>query len=137
MEPSEKKTTKGNIISLKIYFDRARMYLGYINFFILNVVLLNSSKDSVIGAFIEENKLVMIPVLFIFYAVILIFIGYMDTRLGFRQEELRNNAVHNPVISEMRQSLGDIKDSIEEVKMSLNGRDSEIPDAEKRQEMRP
>jgi hypothetical protein len=103
---------KKGVINFKIYFDRARMYLGYINFFMLNVVLFNSSEGGKIANIVNENRILWIPLLFIFYTAVLIFIGYLDTRLGLRQEELRNNAMNNPVIRELVDSVRIIKKEV-------------------------
>ena len=112
MNNQENRKVKKGIISTKIYFDRARMYLGYINFFMLNLVLLNSSDNGFIANMVNQNRILWIPVLFVFYAVILIFIGFLDTRLGFRQEEMRNNAIHNPILMEMIDSINEIKKEV-------------------------
>jgi hypothetical protein len=56
--------------------------------------------------------------LFLFYTAILVFIGFLDTRLGFRQEEMRNNAMHNPVIVEIVDSVREIKKEITKDKSS-------------------
>jgi hypothetical protein len=41
--------SKKKLIAFKIYFDRARMYLGYINFFMLNLVLINSFENETVN----------------------------------------------------------------------------------------
>ena len=103
---------KKKIIVLKIYFDRARMYLGYVNFFMLNLVLINSVDNQALKEFIQEYKLLVIPILFFAYMALLIFIGYIDTKLGFRQEEMRNNASINPVMQDLIRGINEIKDEI-------------------------
>lgn len=103
------KGLKKMLIAFKIYFDRARMYLGYINFFILNLVLINSFDNTTISNFISDYKYMVIPLLFIIYLVILIFIGYLDTKLGLRQEEMRNNALFNPYLQDLLQTVKDIQ----------------------------
>jgi len=112
MKSKNNRKIKKGVINIKIYFDRARMYLGYINFFMLNVVLLNSSQGGKIADIVNENRVLWIPLLFIFYTVVLIFIGYLDTRLGLRQEEMRNNAMNNPVIKEIVDTVRLIKKEI-------------------------
>ena len=112
MNNEEKTKVKKGIISTNIYFDRARMYLGYINFFMLNIVLLNSSENGFLANMVNQNRLIWIPVLFVFYAAVLVFIGFLDTKLGFRQEEMRNNATHNPVLMEMIDSTRQIKKQV-------------------------
>lgn len=101
--------SKEKFIMLKIYFDRARMYLGYINFFILNLVLINSFNNPEIKIFIQEYKYFIVPILFVTYMAILILIGYLDTKLGLRQEELRNNAAINPVMQDLLKAVDEIR----------------------------
>ncbi|MFY0601914.1 MAG: hypothetical protein JXR03_19725 [Cyclobacteriaceae bacterium] len=109
------KKTKRKLIAIKIYFDRARMYLGYINFFMLNMVLINSFDNPVLAEYISRYKWLMIPVLFVVYLLILIFIGYLDTRLGLRQEEMRNNATTNPVMQDLLRTVKDIQKKVNEL----------------------
>lgn len=106
------KKTKEKLITLKIYFDRARMYLGYINFFILNLVLVNSIDNPILSEFISNHKWILFPALLILYIVLLLFIGYLDTRLGLRQEELRNNAVVNPIMQDLMRTVYDIQEKV-------------------------
>lgn len=104
--------SKKRLIALKIYFDRARMYLGYINFFILNLVLINSFENPALKLFIQDYKYFVVPALFVIYMFLLIFIGFLDTKLGFRQEEMRNNALVNPVMMDLIQSVNEIKTEV-------------------------
>lgn len=117
IEPSD---SKRKLIAVKIYFDRARMYLGYINFFILNLVLLNSIDNPFVIEFINKYKLVVIPILFVLYLLVLVFIGYLDTKLGLRQEELRNNASKNPVMQQLLSSVLDIQNKVTEMEKKAN-----------------
>ena len=104
--------SRRKLVAFKIYFDRARMYLGYINFFMLNLVLINSFDNPAAKEMIQEYKILVIPLLFALYTVILVFIGYLDTKLGFRQEELRNNAAINPVIQDLISTVNEIRDEV-------------------------
>ena len=106
------KGSKKMLVAFKIYFDRARMYLGYINFFILNLVLINSFDNATISNFIGDHKYMVIPLMFIIYLVLLIFIGYLDTKLGLRQEEMRNNALVNPVLQDLLRTVKDIQSEV-------------------------
>jgi hypothetical protein len=111
-------TSKSNLVALKIYFDRARMYLGYINFFLLNMVLINSFDNSTMKNLLSEYQLIAIPVLFIVYLLALLFIGYLDTKWGLRQEEMRNNAMNNPVMQDLLKTVRDIKSDVAQIKKS-------------------
>ncbi len=103
------------IVLLKIYFDRARMYLGYINFFMLNLVLINSYDDGQIGVLISELKWLFVPILILFYVLLLLLIGYLDTKLGFRQEEMRNNAAINPIMQHLIKSVEEINKNVKKL----------------------
>lgn len=116
MGDTQKKITKQKIIAFKIYFDRARMYLGYINFFILNLVLFQSFDNELLKSLMSEYKLIIIPLLVILYAGILLFIGFLDTKLGFRKEELRNNATTNPVIQDLVKTMNEIHKDLQQIK---------------------
>ena len=65
MKIIKSSVNKRSLIRWKIYFDRSRMY-----------------------------------------------IGYMDTKLGFREEELRNLSKSNPVMMEMLNELKEIKNKL-------------------------
>ena len=108
--------SRKRVVSLKIYFDRARMYLGYINFLMLNLVLINSYDEGAIGYYITNHKAIFIPALVVFYVLLLLFIGYLDTRLGLRQEEMRNNASVNPVMQDLLNSVKEIKQDVKQIK---------------------
>lgn len=116
MEQSRIHTYKRWMINLKIYLDRARMYLGYINFFMLNLVLINSLDNPALKGFIEEHKWLLVPALFVVFTLLLIFIGYLDTRLGLRQEEMRNNSMNNPVLMDLVNSVNEIKREVRKQK---------------------
>ena len=116
LEMIEKEESKKKLIAIKIYFDRARMYLGYINFFMLNIVLINSFDNPVLKEYISDYKWFVIPALFFVYSILLIFIGYLDTKLGFRQEEMRNNALVNPVMQDLLKHIYETHQMIKELK---------------------
>lgn len=111
----EEHSNKRKLVTLKIYFDRARMYLGYINFFILNMVLINSIENPILKEYITNYKWIVVPVIFILYVFVLLLIGYLDTKNGFRQEELRNNAALNPVMQDLMTRIEDIQNKVTEL----------------------
>ena len=78
----------------------------------LNLVLINSFDEGTLGIMLRDNKLVIIPLLIIFYFLSLLLIGYLDTRFGFRQEEMRNNAMHNPILMDLVKSVEEIKKEV-------------------------
>jgi len=100
---------KRTAVRWKIYLDRAKMYLSYINFVMIAFVFLNSVNDVRIRSVLDENRLVVYPIVMVLFISISLVLGYFDTKLGLRKEEMRNNATENPVFSEILHSLRDIK----------------------------
>lgn len=98
-----------SLIRWKIYFDRSRMYVGYIQFFLIGIVFLQSFKGQPWGNFIFEYAAISIPIVLILFMMLSLLLGYLDTKLGFRAEELRNLSSSNPVMMEMLRSLEEIK----------------------------
>jgi len=110
------KVNRRSIIRWKIYFDRSRMYIGYIQFFLIGIVFLDSFKEKPWGEFIFKYALIAIPLLFLAFILISLLLGFIDSKLGFRQEELRNASVSNPVMQEVLSSLKEIKMELREIK---------------------
>jgi preprotein translocase subunit SecG len=96
---------KRSLIRWKVYFDRSRMYIGYLQFFLIGVVFIQSFKDKPWGDLIFSYALISIPLLFVLFIVFSLVIGYVDSRLGFREEEMRNLSKSNPVMMEILESV--------------------------------
>lgn len=109
------------VVRWKIYLDRARMYLGYINFVMIAFVFLNSFQDVQIRHLLDEYKLIIYPVIMLLFVGISFFLGRLDTKLGMRKEEMRNNATENPVMMEILDSLQEIKIAQEAFAMKGKG----------------
>jgi hypothetical protein len=109
-----KKTplNKRTFIRWKIYFDRSRMYIGYIQFFLIGYVFLKDFKDGHFGGLIFKYAIISIPIALILFVFFSLLLGYLDTKLGFREEELRNLSKSNPMMVEMLESLKEIKEKI-------------------------
>ena len=106
--PLDKRT----FIRWKIYFDRSRMYIGYIQFFLIGYVFLKDFKNGQLGGLIFKYAIISIPIGLILFVFLSLLLGYIDTKLGFRQEELRNLSKSNPVMVEMLDSLKEIKEKV-------------------------
>jgi hypothetical protein len=85
------------------------MYVGYIQFFLIGIVFLQSFKDKPWGNLIFKHALIAIPIALLLFIVLSLILGWLDTRLGFRQEELRNLSKSNPIMMEMLDELKEIK----------------------------
>ena len=103
---------KRTFIRWKIYFDRSRMYIGYIQFFLIAYVFLKDFKGGHLGGLIFKYAIISIPIALILFIFLSLLLGYMDTKLGFREEELRNLSKSNPMMVEMLDSLKEIKEKI-------------------------
>ena len=96
---------KRSLIRWKVYFDRSRMYIGYIQFFLIGIVFLQSFKDESWGEMIFKYALITIPMALILFVLISLILGFLDSKLGFREEEMRNLSRSNPVMMEMLEQL--------------------------------
>jgi hypothetical protein len=81
----------------KIYTDRARNYIGYIQFLMMATILLEVFKIKV-GFF----GYAILFILFIFGCLV---IGYLDTWLGIRKEEQENQNEQNPLLLKIWEKL--------------------------------
>ncbi|MFO7657094.1 MAG: hypothetical protein R6W78_08505 [Bacteroidales bacterium] len=106
------KINKQTLIRWKIYFDRARMYIGYFQFVMLVVIFINSIKGNKYGKYLVEYSEISIPLLIILFLGGSLILGYLDSKLGIRSEEMRNLSYHNPVQREMLDTLHEIKDEM-------------------------
>ncbi len=110
---SKIKLNKGTFIRWKIHIDRARMYIGYLQFFMIGIVFFKAFKDKPFGAFIFKHAFVSIPILFLIFIFFSILLGYIESRLGLKEEEQKKLTNSNPVMMEL---LNDIK----EIKLELS-----------------
>lgn len=108
------KLNKKTFIRWKIYLDRARMYIGYVNFFMIIVVFINSIKDNQYGRILVDYSFISIPVIFILFLGGSLILGYLDSRLGIRSEEMRNLSSANPIQMEILTLLRDVNGKLEE-----------------------
>jgi hypothetical protein len=102
-----------SLIRWKVYFDRSRMYIGYIQFFLIGIVFLRSYQDQAWGELIFKYALITIPVGLIIFVIISLILGFLDSKLGFREEEMRNLSRSNPVMMEMLEQLKVLNAKIE------------------------
>ena len=111
------KADRKTLIRWKIYIDRAKMYVGYIQFLMIAFVLLEAYKESFLGNLIFENMIVSIPIIFLIFIILSLIIGRIDTLLGLREEELRNSSTSNPVMRDILKNMEEIKEELKELKL--------------------
>jgi hypothetical protein len=103
------KLNKKTLIRWKIYVDRARMYAGYIQFFMLIAVFINTLGDNTYGKYLVRYSFISIPLLLVVFIGLSLVLGYIDSRLGIRSEEQRNISASNPVQMEILQILRELE----------------------------
>jgi preprotein translocase subunit SecG len=89
------------------------MYIGYIQFFLIGIVFLQSYKDQPWGEFIFKYAIISIPIAFLLFVLLSLVLGYFDSKLGIREEEQRNLSKSNPVMMEMLGQLKELNKKIE------------------------
>ena len=122
MKVYKPQLNRRTLIRWKIYFDRSRMYIGYIQFFLIGVVFLQSFKDKAWGELIFKNAIIAIPIALILFVLLSLILGWLDSRLGLREEEMRNLSKANPIMMEMLRELKELNQKIDQkTKNELNG----------------
>ena len=114
------KFDKKSLIRWKIYIDRARMYIGYINFFMMVVIFINSVKGNTYGKLLVEHSFIAIPLLIIIFIGGSLILGYFDSKLGIRSEEMRNASFNNPIQRETLEILRDLKKRADEQDLMIS-----------------
>ncbi|MBF8984758.1 hypothetical protein [Lentimicrobium sp. S6] len=117
------KADRKTLIRWKIYIDRAKMYIGYIQFLMIAFVLLEAYKDSSMGKLIFDNMLISIPIIFLIFIILSLLVGRIDTILGLREEELRNASSSNPVMREILKNIEEVKGEVQKLKSSIEKKD--------------
>lgn len=84
----------------KIYLDRSRTYLSYFQLLMLFKLTLSD-----IG--IRDNIWLIIG--FAVSIVLMLVVGYLDTKFGIRSRELEDNSVKNPVLMEILNRIKNIE----------------------------
>ena len=105
------KVDKKALIRWKVYLDRSKMYIGYINLFMMVTIFLGAIKNTGVGEFLIANVYVAIPILIIMFIFFALLLGYWDSKLGIRSEEMRNLASQNPVQMEMLRTIRELNES--------------------------
>ena len=110
------KANKKTLIRWKVYIDRARMYIGYVQFLMIGFVFLEAYKETSFGVLIFDNLLFSIPIIFLTFIILSLLIGRLDTIFGLREEELRNSSSSNPIMREILSNMEVIKAELKELK---------------------
>jgi hypothetical protein len=118
---SKIRFNKGTFVRWKIHIDRARMYIGYIQFFMIGIVFFKAFKDKPYGAFIFKHAFITIPILFLIFLFLSILLGYLESKLGLKEEEQKKLTSDNPVMMDLLKDIKEIKSEIYKIqKKDLN-----------------
>jgi amino acid permease len=112
----ERKMDRKKLIRWKVYIDRSRMYIGYIQFFLIIYVFIKSIGDNAFTEYVFTHSIVALPVLLFLFILLSLVIGYIDSRLGLREEEIRNFSKSNPVLMDIQKSLKELQCQVEDLK---------------------
>ena len=109
---------KKSLIRWKVYIDRSKMYMGYIQFLLIIFVTIESLGDNPVKEFVFTRPMIALPTILVIFILFSLVIGYLDSRLGFREEEIRNHSKSNPVLMDIQKSLAELNDKV--ARMELN-----------------
>jgi len=90
------------------------MYIGYIQFFLIAFAFFEKYQNTSWGKSISDYAWISLPVGLILFIGLSLILGYLDSKLGFRQEELRNLSNSNPVMMEILNELKEINRKMED-----------------------
>lgn len=88
------------------------MYIGYVQFLLIIFVFIKSLGDNFITEFVFTSPMIAVPIILITFVLLSLIIGYLDSRLGFREEEIRNHSKSNPVLMDIQKSLAELNTRI-------------------------
>ena len=109
---------KQTLIRWKVYIDQSKMYIGYIQFLLIIFVFINSLDNNPVSQFVLEKPLIAVPVILVLFVLCSLVLGYMDSKLGFREEEIRNHARSNPVLRQIQTSLDEVNSKLDKLERS-------------------
>lgn len=101
------KWNAAGIVRLKVYMDRSRMYSGYVQFFMMGWLFFNSFKSSLTPIFIRHPLISGLSGFFLFIFGSM-FVGWLDLKLGFFQEEAKRHSSLNPIYTEILQGIAEV-----------------------------
>ena len=116
------------MIRWKVYIDRSKMYIGYVQFLLIIFVFIKSLGDNPVTEFVFNSPLIAVPIILVIFVLASLFIGYLDSRLGLREEEIRNHSKSNPVLMDIQKSLNELNDKIAQIEQGKINKNSDEKD---------
>ena len=106
---------KKTLIRWKVYIDRSKMYIGYVQFLLIIFVFIKSLGDNPVTEFVFNSPEIAVPIILFIFVLFSLVIGYLDSRLGFREEEIRNHSKSNPVLMDIQKSLAELNLKVDQI----------------------
>jgi hypothetical protein len=94
---------------------RSKMYIGYVQFLLIIFVFIKSLGDNPVTEFVFTSPMLAVPLILVIFILASLAIGYLDSRLGFREEEIRNHSRSNPVLMDIQKSLAELNDKVDKM----------------------
>ncbi len=121
------KLNRRTLIRWKVYIDRSKMYIGYIQFLLIIFVFIKSLGDNQLTEFVFTSPFIAVPIILVIFVMLSLVLGYLDSKLGFREEEIRNHSKSNPVLMDIEKSLAELHNKVDEItKTESDSLDEEI-----------
>jgi len=96
---------KKTLIRWKVYIDRSKMYIGYVQFLLIIFVFIKSLGSNALTDFVFTTPALSVPIILVVFVLASLVVGYLDSKMGIREEEIRNHSRSNPVLMEIQKSI--------------------------------
>ena len=97
----------------KVYLDRTRAYIGYVQFVAILLVFVEAYKETPFGRWFYGHSAITIPAFIVLFIVLSLVVGYVDKRVVRSHEQDEMNQT-NPWVREMNDRLERIERKIDE-----------------------
>ena len=119
---------KKSLIRWKVYIDRSKMYIGYVQFLLIIFVFIKSLGDNPVTEFVFNSPMIAVPIILFIFVLASLILGYLDSKLGFREEEIRNHSKSNPVLMDIQRSLNELNDKVAKMEQGKTTKSSDATD---------
>ena len=119
---------KQKLIRWKVYLDRSKMYIGYVQFFLIILVFIQSMESNPVSEFVQNNIIISIPLILAIFVFLSLVVGYVDSRLGLREEEIRNHSQSNPILRDIKESLASLHEEVKELREQIENEKQAEPE---------
>jgi hypothetical protein len=78
-------------------------------------VFIRSLGENRFTDYVFAHSIIALPVLFFIFILLSLVVGYIDSKLGLREEEIRNFSKSNPVLMDIQKSLMDLHEQVKKL----------------------